>query len=462
MIAPLDPCFIPPIIAFRRLCWPPDAPGSIKTTIAVERGRNFVSLQEVSFRIRNKGQQSDEERYVLIERMIKFLLWALGGTRIYFAGPEAFGQRLASEYSSGGTRAFDVGLMSEVFEIPFEFLTVRNVTDMPENMAYARHLGGHLEGCRIGFDLGASDLKVVAVKDGSVVFSEEIPWNPGVQTDPDYHYRVIMAGLKTASSHLPRLDAIGGSSAGIIIDNEVRASSLFRSVPKPVFQDKVKGMFLRLAGEWRIPFEVVNDGEVSALAGTMTLGEKSVLGLAMGSSLAAGHINRHGMLTGGLDELAFAPVDLSPKAPKDEWSGDRGVGANYFSQQAVDRLAGAAGIKFESSTSLPERLKNVQELAEAGDSRALSVFETIGIYLGYTIPWYGLFYDFRHMIVLGRVMSGKGGEIIITKAGEVLEKKFPDKAGAVRLHLLDEKSRRVGQAVAAASLPETVPMENRK
>jgi predicted NBD/HSP70 family sugar kinase len=156
---------------------------------------------------------------------------------------------------------------------------------------------------------------------------------------------------------------------------------------------------------------------------------------------------------GWLDELAFTPVDGNPEAAVDEWSGDSGVGANYFSQQAVNKLALAAGFAFPDAVRLPERLKEIQDLAEQGDERAGCIFEAIGIYLGYTIPWYEVFYDVRNLLVLGRVMSGPGGNLIMEKAAEVLRKEFPDTAARVRLHLLDEKSRRVGQAVAAASLP---------
>ena len=209
------------------------------------------------------------------------------------------------------------------------------------------------------------------------------------------------------------------------------------------------------AAEWGGPFEVVNDGEVPALAGRLPLGETGVLGVAMGSSQAAGFLDLEGHLPGWLDELAFVPVDLAPGAAVDEWSGDRGVGANYFSQQAVARLAAAAGLSFPEGMRLSERLREVQELVAKGNIPAARIFESIGAYLGYTIPWYEVFYRFKNLLVLGRVMSGPGGQIIVDKANEVLAAEFPGTAARVGLRLLDEKSRRVGQAVAAASLPES-------
>ncbi len=94
----------------------------------------------------------------------------------------------------------------------------------------------------------------------------------------------------------------------------------------------------------------------------------------------------------------------------DEWSGDGGVGVMYFSQQAVNKLLPAAGIELSAEMDLPERLKAVQELMAKGDARAAKIYETIGVYLGYAVPLYANFYDFTDMLVLGRVMTGKGGE----------------------------------------------------
>jgi predicted NBD/HSP70 family sugar kinase len=186
----------------------------------------------------------------------------------------------------------------------------------------------------------------------------------------------------------------------------------------------------------------------------MSLGEDGVLGVAMGSSEAAGFIDRKGHILGWLNELAFAPIDYNGEAPAEEWSGDRGVGALYFSQQAVNKLLPAAGIAVPSGMGLPERLKEVQGLMAKGDPRAAQIYETIGVYLGYGAAHYADFYDFRHMLILGRVTTGEGGNILLARAKEVLEGEFPDLAGRIALHLPDEKSRRVGQAVAAASLPE--------
>jgi predicted NBD/HSP70 family sugar kinase len=291
------------------------------------------------------------------------------------------------------------------------------------------------------------------VINGEPVFSTEIQWNPKDEADPRYHYHAINEGLKLAASKLPRVDAIGGSSAGVIVDNQVMVASLFRSVPLAEFERLVKPMFLTLQKEWGVPVAVLNDGDVTALAGAMSLKEKAMLGIAMGSSQAGGFLDRNGTITGWLNELAFAPVDLNPHAAIDEWSGDAGVGALYFSQQAVNKLAVAAGWNFPEEMGLPERLKVAQEKVVSGDPVAQKIFESIGVYLGYSIPLYADFYDFRNLLILGRVTSGEGGEILLRKAQEVLRMEFAGLSERIKLVVPDEKSRRVGQAVAAASLP---------
>ncbi|HSC89436.1 MAG TPA: hypothetical protein VLC09_19270, partial [Polyangiaceae bacterium] len=209
----------------------------------------------------------------------------------------------------------------------------------------------------------------------------------------------------------------------------------------------------RLFGD--VPVAVANDGDVTALAGAMNLGDNAVLGIAMGTSEAVGYVNRQGLITGWLNELAFAPVDYSPEGGVDvEWSGDRGVGCQYFSQDAVIRLAPRLGIEFEASTSPGEKLKKVQEAFKAGDRRIAAIYESIGVYLGYALIHYAEFYDIKHVLLLGRVTSGEGGTILVDKAREVLALEAPELAAAITLHLPDEASRRVGQSIAAASLPK--------
>jgi predicted NBD/HSP70 family sugar kinase len=387
------------------------------------------------------------------ERTLKFLLWQKGGWKVHVGGPANIGEHLRRVYAPDGERAFDSTFMGEeVYERRFTVAPC-SVGDVPAECEQEQALGRHLDGCRIGFDLGASDLKVSAVVDGEAVFSEEIVWEPRKQSDPSYHYDQIMAALRLAASKLPRVDAIGGSAAGIYINNRPMVASLFRGIPKKRYGE-IREMFLRIRRELGVPLEVVNDGEVTALAGSMSLGVGSVLGLALGSSEAAGYVNAGGNITGWLDEMAFAPVDFSPEASTDEWSGDRGVGARYFSQQAVFRLASRAGIEIPAGATDADKLKFVQEKLEAGHRGAADIWRSIGYFMGYAVAHYADFYDLGHVLILGRVTSGRGGLIILEGAQQVLAGEFPELAERIQIQLPDEKSRRVGQSIAAASLPE--------
>ena len=322
-----------------------------------------------------------------------------------------------------------------------------------QNTRPGRKLGRHLDGCRIGFDLGASDRKVSAVVDGKAIYSEEVIWEPKIQSDPAYHYREVMASLKTAASRMPRVDAIGGSSAGIYIDNRPMVASLFRAVPHARYGE-IRNMFLRIHDEMGVPLEVINDGDVTALAGSMSLEDNAILGIAMGSSEATGYVDAHGHILGWLNEMAFAPVDYSPAAPADEWSGDLGVGSMYFSQQCVFRLAPKAGIMIPSGITDAEKLSFVQEKLEAGHAGALQIWQCMGIYLGYGLAHYSDYYNIRHVLILGRCTSGLGGDLILAGATQVLKSEFPDLVSQINVQLPDEKSRRVGQSIAAASLPD--------
>jgi hypothetical protein len=341
------------------------------------------------------------------ERLLKFLLWQKGGSRVIVAGPSAVAGYLSSVYSQEGARAFDYHFTGEL--VYGRAMTVESVAydAAPAAREVTAPLGGHMDGCRIGFDLGASFRKCAAVLEGRVVFSEDVCLNPGAQADPQYHFDGIQDSLKRAAARLPRVDAIGGSAAGIYVNNEVRVGSLYRSVPRPLFDSRVRRLFYDLREAWGgIPFEVLNDGEVTALAGAMALNDSAVLGLAMGSSLAAGFVTPEGFITSWLNELAFAPVDYREDAPADEWSGDRGTGVQYFSQQAVARLLGPAGIELPFSMPLPEKLAAVQRLMAEDDPRASRIYETIGVYFGYAIAHWADFYDVRFRIMEFHVSSG--------------------------------------------------------
>lgn len=449
----LDPDFVPPSIWTKAYRAAVHAAAKSKLAIVLERSDGSVSVYRTEV-LRHEGANIDiNRRYV--ERLLKFLLWQKGGYRVTIAGDPELASFLREAYAPDGSRAFDYQFVGErIYGRPM-IIESATFDAAPEEKETAAPLGRRLDGFRIGFDLGASDRKCAAVAEGKVIFSEEVPWTPALEPDPQYHFDGIQDSLRRAAAQLPRVDAIGGSAAGVYVANEVRAGSLYRSVPQHLFDSRIRRLFFDLQAAWGgVPFEVVNDGEVTALAGSMALNDAAVLGIAMGSSLASGFVTPAGMLSAGwLNELAFVPADYRVGAPVDEWSGDEGVGVQYFSQQAVGRLLAPAGILLPSDLSLPVKLEHVQDLVRRGDPRARKIYETIGAYFGYNIATYSEFYEFRNLLVLGRVMTGEGGEVILDVARKVLQLEFPELAERLRFHIPDEQEKRHGQAIAAASLP---------
>ena len=418
--------------------------------IAVERDKGHISVRETKIYGTPDMAEAD---YRYVERFVKFLLWSIGGFRVYICGCSEIAQRLKAAYTADGERQFDFTFVGQLYERDLEIL------DLPYDKCPAANeealpIGGHMEGCRIGFDAGGSDRKVSAVIDGEPVYSEEVVWFPKLNEDPTYQYNEILAAFRTAASKMPRVDAIGVSSAGVFIGNAPMISSIFYKVPRSKW-DYVKTVFDRAAAEIgpNVPILVANDGDVSALAGAMGLGKGNLMGMAMGTSEAVGYVDKDQNVLGWINELAFAPVDLQEDAMQDEWSTDYGVGCKYFSQDAVIKLAPRAGIELDPQLSPAEKLKVVQGLMEADDPRAQAVFRSIGAYLAYAVVQYSQFYDIEHLMMLGRVMSGKGGDTILQVCNDILKEEYPELAAKCEVMLPDEKTRRVGQSVAAASLP---------
>jgi predicted NBD/HSP70 family sugar kinase len=451
---PLDPWFRPAALANRAFRQQVRNSGqAVPLSVALEQADGNVS--RFSTEVFAETSAGAAGNFTYVERILKLLLWSRGGYRFHYQGPQALGHKLSHYYRETPTGRFDSNLVGErMFDHPIEFVYA---DELPPERRNTAALGRHLEGCRIGFDLGGSDRKAAAIIDGKVVFSDETVWDPYFKTDPQYHYEGIMDSLHKAAAHLPRVDAIGGSAAGIYLNNRVKVASLFRGVPPDLFAKRVKNLFCEIQKEWGgVPLEVVNDGEVTALAGSMSLGRNRVLGISLGTSAAGGYVNGEGNITSWLNELAFLPVDYRPEAPADEWSGDRGCGVQYLSQQCVSRLLAPAGIELDSKLSLPERLKQVQKLMDDGDYRARKIYQTIGVYLGYTIAHLADFYDLENVLILGRVTSGQGGDLILSGAKEVLREEFPELSGRIAFHIPDEKDKRHGQAIAAASLPSVM------
>ena len=419
--------------------------------IAVEKNEGYVSVHHT--KIYGTAEMAEAD-YRYVERYVKFLLWSIGGFKVYVCGCSELTKKLQEAYSLNGERAFDYDFFQKLYEQELQIIDLP-LDQCPASNETPKPLGGHLDGCRIGFDAGGSDRKVSAVIDGETVYSEEVVWFPKKNPDPSYQYGHILEAFKTAASKMPRVDAIGVSSAGVFIGNAPMISSIFYCVPRDRW-DEVKTVFDRAAAEiGDVPIVVANDGDVSALAGAMGMGVGSLMGMAMGTSEAVGYVDKDKNVLGWISELAFAPVDLNENAMVDEWSTDIGVGCKYFSQDAVIKLAPRIGIELDESLSPAEKLKVVQKLMEADDPRAQKVFESIGAYLAYTVVLYSQFYDLRHLMMLGRVMSGKGGDTIMSVCQKILAEEFPALNEKVEVIVPDENTRRVGQSVAAASLPAT-------
>jgi len=449
LIPPLDKEFRPAALVNRNF-QAQVKPVGIPLVIGLERSENEFSRYETSVYPENHPNAAANFQYV--ERLVKFLLWQRGGFRVYIGGPREIGEYVRERYAADGAQKFDHDFMGEqVYERTFEVVSC-DADEVPASRETGKLLGRNLVGSRIGFDLGASDRKVSAVVDGKVIYSEEVVWEPRKHDDPEYHYREVLSALKTAAGKMSQVDAIGGSSAGIYIDNRPMVASLFRNIPRERYSE-VRNLFERIQREMGVPLEIINDGDVTALAGSMSLEDNGILGIAMGSSEAAGYVDINGHIMGWLNELAFAPIDYSPNAPVEEWSGDIGCGASYFSQQCVFRLAPKAEIEIPADLTDADRLKFVQEKLEAGHEGAANIWQSMGIYLGYGLAHYADFYDIKHVLILGRCTSGRGGDLILKGAKEVLRVEFPELAGRIHIQLPDEKSRRVGQSIAAASLP---------
>lgn len=432
---------------------------SHSVAIAVERDGGKITVRKT--KIYNTDEMAEAD-YRFVERYVKFLLWSIGGFKVYIMGADEIAKKLQKEFvyfedgdGENGKRWFDVQFMSDVFDKGFEIVICDENNFPVENDSSVR-VGGHMDGCRIGLDVGGSDRKVSAVVDGETVYSEEVVWHPKTAADPEYHFNEIVTALKTAAEKMPKVDGIGVSSAGVFIGNAPMVSSLFISVPREKeIRKLVHTVFDRAAREiGDVPIVVANDGDVTALAGAMSLGVNSVMGMAMGTSEAVGYVDKTGNILGWFNELAFAPVDLYEGAMEDEWSHDIGVGCKYFSQDAVIKLAPAAGIELDENLTPAEKLVVVQDLMAKDDARAAKIFRSIGCYLAHTVSLYSQFYDMKYLMVLGRVMSGEGGDIVINECNRILQEEYKELAQKIIVMLPDEKARRVGQSIAAASLPE--------
>ncbi|WGK69399.1 hypothetical protein P0082_00650 [Candidatus Haliotispira prima] len=446
----LDPDYLPMIEFERRYQEMARAAGPVRYTLTLVRSPHQVARQEVLLSL---ATGTEQQSLLYLNRFIKTMLWLYGGYRLYANLPVAWIDRLQKDFSGTGKQKFDVEFIVEgIFDRHLEIIRCEP-EHMPAPSIESSEIGRKSGGLRLGFDLGGSDKKIAAIADGKVLFADSIIWDPYPQTDLDWHRREIRELYELGARKLPGpAEAIGGSVPGIVMNNEIKISSLFRGIMDEIGREESRGVFWAeskgIFGD--IPYCLANDGDVTALAGAMTLGRNNLLGIAMGTSQAAGYANAKGAVNSWFNELAFVPVDLGPNRALDEWSQDRGTGAEYFSQQAIIRLAPKAGILLPPELDKPGKLALIQEQLRQAHAGAEAIFRTIGCYLGYAIPWYHRFYGMENVLLLGRVLKGEGGRILIAEAEKILADEFP--ALELSLCTLTDEEILHGQAIAAASL----------
>merc|ERR1719159_1449951 len=405
---------------------------------------------------------------VLIQEMI----WQRSASCLMLAGPPKCCELLKAAFSKGGAYEYEVMSMPMVCGTPDATFEVKIVEakDLPPSKDSPVTCGKDANGCRLAFDLGKSDIKTVAVKDNEVLYSKETEWDV-TNPDPEYHYKAIMDALQLAKEALPRVDAIGGSATGTISGkNEATWCDIFPNVPPDVYKAKVVDIFVRMAQEVAgdVPLKVINDGEVTALAAVQKIGKGNVMGISMGSSEGGGYANGDGNLMGWINELCYIKLDMNPEAPDDPWTKDpknhRGISHMYLGQRGATKNAhkicevpenykyphpDMCTIKHEDHA---QCLKLIQAAMKDNPEKAKDLYITMGVYLGYALAQYSEFYKIDHVMILGRVSKGEGGDLMLKTASEVLATEFPD-LPKITFHTADDHFKAVGQCIAAAALP---------
>merc|ERR1712070_624656 len=467
VVAPLDPNFSPVILGKKkylaaaagcadRLEWAlPRADGC---------GRGGIPVLP-------EGSEEAEASIYLAGVLIQEMMWQRSGSELLLAGPPGICEAVAADFREGGRYEFEIKSMPNVCgtpERPF-LVNIVGAGDLPEARDTPQVCGKDASGCRLAFDLGKSDIKVVAVKDNEVVYSKETEWDV-TNPDPQYHFDAIVAAMQLGKEALPQIDAIGGSATGTVSGaNEATWCDIFPNVPPDVYKEKVVDIFKRIAKEVAgdVPLKVINDGEVTALAAVQKISKGNVMGISMGSSEGGGYANADGNLTGWINELCYIKLDMNPSAPTDPWTkgAHRGISHMYLGQRGATKNAhkicevpenykyphpDMCTIKHEDHA---QCLKLVQQAMKDNPDKASDLYRTCGVYLGYGLAQYCEFYKIDHVMILGRVSKGAGGDLMLKTAGEVLETEFPE-LPKIQFHTADDHFKAVGQCIAAAALPK--------
>jgi len=468
--APLDPNFAPVILGKKKyLAAAAGCADKLEWALPRADGCGRGSLPVFA-----DGSDDAEASVFLAGVLIQEMMWMRSGSALMLAGPPGICEEVAADFREGGRYEFEIKSMPNVCgtpESPFN-VSVVSVGDLPENKDTPQVCGKDASGCRLAFDLGKSDIKVVAVKDNEVVYSKETEWDV-TNPDPQYHFDAIIAAMQLGKDALPQIDAIGGSATGTVSGaNEATWCDIFPNVPPDVYKEKVVDIFVRIAKQLAgdVPLKVINDGDVPALAAVQKISKGNVMGISMGSSEGGGYANEDGNLLGWINELCYIKLDLNPDAPTDPWSkgAHTGLSHMYLGQRGATKLAPLAGVDMPDNQKYPhpdmctirhenhaQALKKIQAaMADpAKEPQTRLLYETVGVYLGYGLAQYCEFYKIDHVMILGRVSKGAGGDLMLSVAKKVLETEFPEYAG-IQFHTADDHFKAVGQCIAAAALPE--------
>jgi len=467
--APLDPNFSPLIL------------GKKKYLAATKECKDFLewALPRADGCARYKlpvfpdGHKDASASVYLAGVLIQEMIWQRSASKLMLAGPAKICEAIKADYSKGGAYDFEVGSMPNVCGTPeatFE-VSIVDASALPAAKDTPQVCGKDANGCRLAFDLGKSDIKVVAVKDNEVLYSKETEWDV-TNPDPQYHFDAIVGAMKLGKDALPKIDAIGGSATGTVGgNNEATWCDIFPCVPPDVYKAKVVDIFQRIAKELAgdVPLKVINDGEVTALAAVQKIKAGNVMGISMGSSEGGGYANADGNLMGWINELCYIRLDLNPEAPTDPWTkgSHTGMSHMYLGQRGATKLAAKAGVDVPANLVYPhpdmctilhenhaQCLKLIQKAMTDPEKEKTvrELYETVGVYLGYALAQYSEFYKIDHLMILGRVSKGAGGDIMLNTAKKVLETEFPEYAG-IQVHTADDHFKAVGQCIAAAALP---------
>jgi predicted NBD/HSP70 family sugar kinase len=468
--APLDPNFAPLVLAKKNyLKFVAGTPHSIEWALPRADGCARYKLPVFA-----DGHEDVEASIYLAGVLIQEMVWQRSASSLSLCGPPKQCEALKAAFSKGGAYEYEIMSMPNVCgtpEAPFPVTIVAKAEELPAAKDTPQVCGKDASGCRLAFDLGKSDIKTVAVKDGEVVYSKETEWDV-TNVDPDYHYKAIVDALMLAKATLPKVDAVGGSATGTVSGaNEATWCDIFPNVPPDVYKAKVVDIFVRMAKEVAgdVPLKVINDGEVTALAAVQKIGKGKILGISMGSSEGGGYANTDGNLNGWINEMCYIKLDMNPEAPTDPWTKGchRGISHMYLGQRGATKLAAKAGVKLPDNLVYPHPdmctikhedhakcLKEIQKaMADpAQEPQVRKLYETVGVYLGYGLAQYSEFYEIDHVMILGRVSKGSGGDLMLDVAKKVLMTEFPQ-YGHIQFHTADDHFKAVGQCIAAAALP---------